>query len=197
MWKSDPNLLSKKILERIAKSKDEVSYTDLEKVAKEKDIDLNVFDAALSVLHRHKKVKQRLKGEEIYYKAIPKVKKERKPARQCLVKITNHKSDFYGAMIYPLNEFKRENKVLYRYGAVCTPGYGENRMWFCPFDIGLANSDLPIPDAVAEGDVAFPEIDYSHIFLTPTQMMEYKAQLKGMSVHTMKRLNRYGNNSSK
>lgn len=74
-WKTDPNLLAKKILARIEKTDGEISYTDLEKIATDKDIDLFIFDAAISVLHRHKKVKQTARKNEVYYKAVPKKKK--------------------------------------------------------------------------------------------------------------------------
>lgn len=70
-WKHDPNLLAKKILARIESADGEVSYTDLEVIATTKQIDLNVFDAALSRLHRHKKVARRVSGDEIFYKPVP------------------------------------------------------------------------------------------------------------------------------
>ena len=189
-WKTDHNLLSKKILERIAKSKAEVSYSDLEQVAVDKGIDLNIFDAAITKLHKFKKVTQRTKGEEIYYKAVPKPKRKTKPAKQCLVKITNKKSPYYEAMIFPLGEFKREGKVLYRYGAVCTPGYPDNRIWFCPKDVGLKNNDLPLPVGEAENKMPFPEIDMSWIVLRPKEMLEFKAQMKGIPAYMMKRIHK-------
>lgn len=191
-WKTDKNLLAKKILERIESTKDEISYSDLEKIATEKSIDLNIFDAAINTLHRFKKVTQRSKGEEIYYKAVPKPKSKRKLAKQCLVEITKKTSPFYGALVYPLDEFKKEKKVLYRYGAVVTPGYGENRIWFSPTDIGLAKDDLPLPaEAEHVEEMPFPEIDMSYLTLRPSEMLEFKAQMKGMPVHMMKRIKRY------
>lgn len=75
-WKTDHNLLAKKILERIEKTEGDISYTELEEIATSKNIDLFIFDAAISALHRHKKVKQRTKGGEIYYTQA-KVKKKR------------------------------------------------------------------------------------------------------------------------
>lgn len=196
-WKTDPNLLSVKIHARI-ESGGEISYSELEKIATVKDIDLNVFDAAITRLHRSKKVKQRTKGEEIYYKAVPKPKRKTIPAKQCLVEITKKKSPFYGAMVYPLDEFKCEGKVLYRYGAVATPGYGENRIWFSPTDIGLAKDDLPLPAHTQHVEqMPFPEIDMSWIVLRPSEMLEYKAQMKGMPLYMMKQLKKHENYGNK
>lgn len=75
-WKTDPHLLAKKILARIEATDGEISYSDLEQIAVNKDIDIAIFDTAISALHRHKKVTQKAKGDEIYYKAVPKKKKE-------------------------------------------------------------------------------------------------------------------------
>jgi len=190
-WKSDSNLLAKKILARIESSKDEVSYSDLEKIATEKDIDLNIFDAAVTKLHKFKKVTQRLKGEEIYYKAVPKPKSTRKPAKQCLVQITLISSPFFKATVCPLSAFKKENGILYRECAVLTPKFGTNRMWMCPADIGLPNNDLPLPaEAIEVGEIPFPEIDMSKLFLRPSEMLEFKAKMKGIPVHMMKRIHK-------
>lgn len=189
-WKEDSNLLAKKILARIESSKDEVSYSDLEKIAIEKDIDLNIFDAAVTKLHKFKKVTQRLKGEEIYYKAVPKPKSTRKPAKQCLVQITLISSPFFKATVCPLSGFKKENDTLYRECAVLTPGFGTNRMWMCPADIGLPNNDLPLPVGADDSPIPFPEIDMSMIFLRPAEMLEYKAAAKGIPLHMMKRIHR-------
>ena len=70
-WKTDPRLFAKKILKRIEESEGDVSYTSLQERAIEKDISLDVLDAALEHLHRFKKVKQRVKGDEIMYRAKP------------------------------------------------------------------------------------------------------------------------------
>lgn len=133
-WKTDHNLLSKKILERIAKSKAEVSYSDLEQVAVDKNIDLNIFDAAITKLHRFKKVTQRVKGEEIYYKAVPKPKRK---------------------------------------------APGSHLTWL--------RNNYPYPKKFV---MPFPEIDMSWIFLTPDEMLEYKAQAKGMPSYMMKRIHK-------
>jgi hypothetical protein len=70
-WKTDPRLFAKKILIRIEEAEGDVTYTSLQERAIEKDISLDVLDAALQHLHRFKKVKQRVKGDEIIYKAKP------------------------------------------------------------------------------------------------------------------------------
>lgn len=72
-WKEDPNLLSVKILERIeATEGGTISYSELEKIAIDKNIDLFIFDTAITKLHRFKKITQRTKGDDIVYKAVPK-----------------------------------------------------------------------------------------------------------------------------
>lgn len=185
-WKTDHRLFAKKILAKIEESEDPVTYTSLQERSIEKGISLDVLDAALEHLHRFKKVKQKVKGDEIVYTAKPKPKQ--KGAKECLVQITNKKSKFFEALIYPLSEFKKEGKILYRYGAVVTPGYGENRVWFCPTDIGLPNNDLPLPALAQEVDqMPFPEWDLSWMFLTPDEMAEYKAQAKGMPLYLMQK----------
>jgi len=192
LWKSDPNKLALKIHERIISEKRDVTYSELEAMAKAKNIDLNVFDAALARLHRSKKVKQRMKGGDIMYTAIAKPKKKEKPRKSCLVQITLISSPYFEAQIYPLSDFKREKDVLYRSGAVVTPGYGENRIWFCPTDIGLENDDLPLP-LDSETINAFPQIpdwDLSWMFLRPDEMLEFKARAKNMPLHMMKKIHK-------
>jgi len=189
-WKTDSILLAKKILSRIESSDGEVSYSDLEKIAIEKDIDLNIFDAAITKLHRFKKVTQKTKGDEIYYKAVLKLKKERKPAKQCLVKITLISSPYFDAVVCPLRRFKRENDTLYVECALLTPKFGTNRIWVCPKDIGLPNNDLPLPAEAIEAPMPFPEWDLSWIMLRPDEMLEYKAAAKGIPLHMMKRIHK-------
>lgn len=186
-WKEDSNLLAKKILTRIENSKDEISYSDLEAVAVEKDISLDIFEAAMAQLHRHKKVTQRTKKEEIYYKAVPKVTVPKKPAKQCLVKITLKTSPFFNAIVCPLSGLKKENDVWYRECAVLTPKSGTNRTWICPADIGLPNIDF---EQAGESAIPFPEIDMSMIFLRPAEMLAYKAAAKGIPLHMMKRIHK-------
>jgi hypothetical protein len=72
-WKTDHRLFAKKILERIEKAEGDVTYTSLQERAIEKGIELDVLDRALEHLHRFKKVKQRVKGDEIIYR--PRLKK--------------------------------------------------------------------------------------------------------------------------
>jgi len=71
-WKTDANLFAKKILERIEKAEGDVSYTSLQARAEEKGISLDVLDRALEKLHKFKKVKQRVKGDDISYTDVPK-----------------------------------------------------------------------------------------------------------------------------
>lgn len=145
-WKTDQNQLAKKIEKRIL-AEGEVSYSDLEKIALEKDIDLNVFDAALSKLHRFKKVTQTVKKDDIYYKPTPKPKP--KPPDDHMAWLREN---------YPRPE---------PCGAKGCTGYCKKCM-------------------------PFPEIDMSYLFLKPSEMLEYKAKAKGMPIHMMKRIHKYG-----
>ncbi len=188
-WKTDHNLLAKKIFKRL-ESDGELSYSDLENIAIEHEIKLNTFDAALAKLHRFKQVKQRTKGDEIYYKAIAKPVKAKKPAKECLFEITLISSPYFGATVCSLRRFKREDDTLYVECAVLTPKFGTNRIWVCPKDIGLPNNDLPLPTEAAEGEIPFPEIDMSMIFLRPAEMLEYKAAAKGIPLHMMKKIHK-------
>lgn len=184
-WKTDPNLLAIKILNRIEKDNVDVTYATLQARAIEKEIDLDIFDRAIERLHKTKRVKQRVVGDEIVYSALPKETKPTKPAKQCLVRLQD------GAMVYPLSEFKRENNKLYRLGAVLTPKYGQNTVWFCPSDIGLTDDNLPLPKMIEEEALRpFPEMDLSFMFLSPSELLEYKAAAKGMPAYMMKGLHR-------
>lgn len=189
-WKSDANLLSLKILARIEKSDGLISYSDLEQVAVDKDIDLNIFDAAISRLHKSKKVTQKTKGDEIYYKAVLKPKRKEMTAKQCLVEITLISSPYFGAVVCPLSRFKREDDTLYVECAVLTPKFGTNRAWICPKDIGLPENDLPLPAEAIDAPMPFPEIDMSWIVLRPKEMLEFKAQMKGIPMYMMKRIHK-------
>ncbi|UOF78895.1 hypothetical protein [Caudoviricetes sp.] len=71
-WKTDHRLLAKKIQKRIEEAEGDVPYSELEARAVELDISIDMLDAALEHLQRFKKVKQRVKGNEIIYKAKPK-----------------------------------------------------------------------------------------------------------------------------
>lgn len=190
-WKTDANLLAVKIHKRIEEA-GEISYSALEKIATDKNIDLNVFDTAITRLHRSKKVTQRTKGDDILYKAVPKAKKKTKPAKECLVTINDQSSPYFEAVICPLSDFKKEDGVLYRYAAVLSPGFGTNRIWFKPTDIGLPKNDLPLPAQSQDiEEMPFPEIDMSYLMLRPSEMLEFKAQMKGMPVHVMKQLKKH------
>lgn len=142
-WKDDHILLSKKILERIEETEGEISYSDLEQIAIKKNIDINIFDAAISHLHRFRKVTQKVKGEEIYYKFKPKPKKKNPFAAQ---------------------DWLRDNYPR------PTPCEAKG----CH---GICKKCMP-----------FPEIDLSYLFLTPSEMLEFKAQMKGIPTYMMKRI---------
>jgi hypothetical protein len=70
-WKTDPNLLAVKILKRIEEAEDYVSYSSLQERAEEIGINLDLLDSALEKLQKRKKVKMRVKGDDILYKAKP------------------------------------------------------------------------------------------------------------------------------
>lgn len=186
-WKEDPHKLALKIRDRLEKEKTDVTYTELAQIAEDKDIDIDIFDMALTKLHNSKKVKKRVKGGDIVYTAVPRPKKKEIKGKECLVQITLISSPYFEAQIYPLSDFKREDDTLYRLGAVVTPGYGENRIWFKPTDIGLPNDDLPLPAHAIKAPMPFPEIDYSHIFLRPEEMKQFKADMKGIPLFMVKK----------
>lgn len=71
-WKTDPNLFAKKILAYIEKANSDVSYTQLLDRALAKDITVDLLDRALERLHKSKKIKKRVKDNDIVYTALPK-----------------------------------------------------------------------------------------------------------------------------
>jgi DNA-binding transcriptional ArsR family regulator len=73
-WKTDPNLLAVKILKRIEEAEDYVSYSSLQERAEEIGVSLDLLDNALEKLQKRKKVKMRVKGDDILYKAKPRAK---------------------------------------------------------------------------------------------------------------------------
>ena len=144
-WKSDSNLLAKKIHERIEGHDGEISYSELEKIAIDKEINLNIFDRAITQLHKHKKITQRVKGEEIYYKPTPRKKKK----------------DPFAVQKWVNENYPRPVPCKAK---GCT---------------GLCKKCEP-----------FPEIDMSWIVLKPAEMLEYKAQAKGIPLHMMKKIHK-------
>lgn len=66
-WQTDPNKLAWKMLAYIEKEDRDVTYSELEKRALLHNIDLSLLDVALGLLHKHAKVKQRVKGGDIVY----------------------------------------------------------------------------------------------------------------------------------
>ena len=140
-WYTDKNLLAKKILEKIAQSNELLSYTTLLDRAGQLGIEQNIFDAAIERLQKTKRVTVKVKGDEIYYKALEKPKPKA---------FDSHL------------QWLKEN---YPYPTPCSATDCH----------GLCVACMP-----------FPEIDMSYLFMTPDEMKEYKAQMKGLPVHMLK-----------
>ena len=74
-WKTDPIQLAKKMLAFIEAEEGDVTYTQIQDRASKNGIDLDTLDIALTKLHNHKKVDQRVKGGDIVYRSIVPKKK--------------------------------------------------------------------------------------------------------------------------
>jgi hypothetical protein len=127
----DPVLLSSKILDRITKD-GQVTYSQLEARAVEKNIPIALFESAMARVHKHKTL---------------------------LMKTSVGTAD--------------SGEITYSIKPVVISSQMSHVQWCSD------NYPRPGVDGVPPFVMPFPEIDMSHIFLSPEEMQAFKAELKG------------------